>query len=197
MNRKHQKSEILNQGILLMCRGGYHQTGVTDILNACRIPKGSFYNFFESKEQFTLEAIAQYERDLLELLEEINARKQDSDYRKVETYFREVVKRFESTGYNGSCLLGNLSTEIGADYPRISEAITQSRMEIKKRLVVFIGLHFDAQKPDEQIHKIADFLLDTFYGVLTRMKVEKNGRAFSDFFNFQLPFILRKNVNNV
>ncbi|MDT8414005.1 MAG: TetR/AcrR family transcriptional regulator [Flavobacteriaceae bacterium] len=192
MNRKHQKSEILDKGILLMCRGGYHQTGVTDILNACQIPKGSFYNFFESKEQFTLEAIAQYERDLLELLDKIHLGKQASGYKKIETYFREVVKRFQSTGFNCSCLLGNLSTEVGADFPRISEAISQTRMEIKTRLVTFIDLHFDSEKTIEETGKMADFLLDAFYGVLTRMKVERNGLAFSDFFEFQLPFILKK-----
>ena len=39
---------------------GYHGTGLQEILDAVNIPKGSFYNYFWSKENFGAEAIQHY-----------------------------------------------------------------------------------------------------------------------------------------
>ena len=39
---------------------GYHGTGLKEILDAVQIPKGSFYNYFGSKENFAAEVIQHY-----------------------------------------------------------------------------------------------------------------------------------------
>jgi TetR/AcrR family transcriptional regulator, transcriptional repressor for nem operon len=48
---------------------GYHGTGLKEILDAVRIPKGSFYNYFGSKESFAAEIIAHYIKPYLEQLQ--------------------------------------------------------------------------------------------------------------------------------
>ena len=52
---------------------GYHNVGINDILKACNIPKGSFYNFFESKEEFAeqvLEYFGEYNLEKIGALQE-------------------------------------------------------------------------------------------------------------------------------
>ena len=59
MNRRADKHEqILEAGLEVMFLNGYNGTGVKDIVEAAGIPKGSFYNYFESKEDFALQATA-------------------------------------------------------------------------------------------------------------------------------------------
>ena len=49
MNQKQiNKHNLLDEGVALLMRQGYHGTGLKEILDAVNIPKGSFYNYFVS-----------------------------------------------------------------------------------------------------------------------------------------------------
>jgi len=51
------KNRILQIGAEIIHRKGYNHTGIQEILNAAQVPKGSFYNYFKSKEDFGLHVI--------------------------------------------------------------------------------------------------------------------------------------------
>ena len=50
--KQTNKENLLSQGVTLLMQQGYHGTGLKEILDAVQIPKGSFYNYFGSKENF-------------------------------------------------------------------------------------------------------------------------------------------------
>src|SRR6185437_8398902 len=54
------RENLLNQGVTMLMEQGYHGTGLQEILDAVNIPKGSFYNYFGSKENFGAEVIQHY-----------------------------------------------------------------------------------------------------------------------------------------
>ena len=56
--RLDKRDLILAKGAAVMTRRGYHGTGVQEIVQAAGIPKGSFYHYFASKEDFALQALA-------------------------------------------------------------------------------------------------------------------------------------------
>ena len=56
--RLDKRDLILSKGSAVMTRRGYHGTGVLEIVQAAGIPKGSFYHYFASKEDFALQALA-------------------------------------------------------------------------------------------------------------------------------------------
>ena len=48
--RSEQTREVLiEEGIRQLAAHGYHGTGIKQILDAVCVPKGSFYNYFDSK----------------------------------------------------------------------------------------------------------------------------------------------------
>ena len=47
---EHKREELLQKGMDLLSDHGYHGTGLKKILDTVAVPKGSFYNYFESKE---------------------------------------------------------------------------------------------------------------------------------------------------
>ena len=51
---------LLEKGMELLWSKGYNATSVNDIVKLAGIPKGSFYFYFESKEDFTVRAINKY-----------------------------------------------------------------------------------------------------------------------------------------
>ena len=63
--QKSSKQEIkadflLEKGIELLWANGYNATSVNDIVMAAGVPKGSFYFYFDSKEDFAVKAIDKY-----------------------------------------------------------------------------------------------------------------------------------------
>ena len=58
MNKLNSKKDhILWAGLEVMKMQGYNGTSVKDIVDAAGVPKGSFYNYFESKESFAVDAL--------------------------------------------------------------------------------------------------------------------------------------------
>ncbi|AXR66478.1 TetR/AcrR family transcriptional regulator [Leptospira mayottensis] len=55
-----RKKKILETGIHLLRKTGPNGIGIQEIADASGIPKGSFYNYFPSKDHFLLEALEIY-----------------------------------------------------------------------------------------------------------------------------------------
>ena len=54
------RAKLLDQGVAFLTEYGYHGSGLQDILAAVKVPKGSFYHYFASKEAFGAAVIAHY-----------------------------------------------------------------------------------------------------------------------------------------
>ena len=57
MKRTHKRDDLIRVGRDLIVRQGFNATGLSDILTTAGVPKGSFYYYFESKEDFGLAII--------------------------------------------------------------------------------------------------------------------------------------------
>src|ERR1700722_8423022 len=60
MAAKSTREHLIDVGVGLMHQNGYNATGLSDILQAADVPKGSFYHHFESKEDFAEAALERY-----------------------------------------------------------------------------------------------------------------------------------------
>jgi TetR/AcrR family transcriptional regulator, transcriptional repressor for nem operon len=68
---EENKQHIIRKGLKALYRKGYNATGVKEIADAAGIPKGSFYNYFSSKEEFALEAMRFFTERELEVMQQI------------------------------------------------------------------------------------------------------------------------------
>src|SRR5271168_1127987 len=55
------KTLLLEAGMDVMFEKGYTNTGISEVLNSVGVPKGSFYHYFDSKEDFALEIIGYFD----------------------------------------------------------------------------------------------------------------------------------------
>lgn len=51
------RQRLIEAGAEFMHRQGYAGTGIQQVLDACGVPKGSFYHYFKSKEDFALAVV--------------------------------------------------------------------------------------------------------------------------------------------
>ena len=61
-----RQKQIIEASIELFAKKGYHATSVQEIVDEANIAKGSFYNYFESKEDLILSMYDYYHALLTE-----------------------------------------------------------------------------------------------------------------------------------
>lgn len=180
MKRTTQKQinreNLLAEGVSLLMAQGYHGTGLKEILDAVKIPKGSFYNYFGSKENFGAEVIQHY---ITPFIQQLSGHLDNPDIdalTALQRYFDEIILELEKADFKGGCLLGNLMGELG-DTSEICRASLQAAVE-RYRDLLRAGLE-QAQREgtvrtDKSATEMADFLVNAFQGALLRMKIEKS-----------------------
>jgi TetR/AcrR family transcriptional repressor of nem operon len=166
---------LLRQGVTTLMEQGYHGTGLQEILAAVNIPKGSFYNYFGSKENFGAEVIQHYIDPFIAQLTAHLQSDQDA-LCAIQRYFDELIAELEKNRFKGGCLLGNLMGEIG-DTSDVCQKSLQSAVN-RYRDLLKSGLAKAQQQGtvrlDKSAEEMADLLLNTWQGALLRMKIEKS-----------------------
>lgn len=112
-NRLDKRELILAKGSEVMTRRGYHGTGVLEIVQAARIPKGSFYHYFDSKEAFAQQALEHVYAPRLARYAQALGDSRFSPRERVLRYYGEPLEHFarqEKPEYH--CFIGSLSFEM-------------------------------------------------------------------------------------
>lgn len=172
------KQSLLEVGLCLLQENGYNPTGIQEIATAANIPKGSFYNYFASKEEFGAAVIRYYTEsstsEWLRLLKEVTG-KEDS-YKALNEAFLAVTEKYRCAEVKKGCLLGTLAAEI-------SEASEECRLALKEAICQFKAILAEHLLAGQQLGKVrkditaqhlADLVWDCWQGSLLRMKVEKS-----------------------
>jgi len=170
------RENLLKQGVTLLMQQGYHGTGLKEILDAVQIPKGSFYNYFGSKENFAAEAIQHY---INPFIDQLSGHLQNPDHDALSAllcYFNELIAELEKADYKGGCLLGNLMGEIG-DTSELCKTSLQTAVH-RYRDLLQTGLIKAQQegtvRTDKSAEEMADLLVNMWQGALLRMKIEQS-----------------------
>ena len=169
------RQTIIDVGLVLLQEKGYNATGIQEIATAANIPKGSFYNYFSSKEDFGVAVINFYtEKHLLEWTTRINSNSQDNE--KLIQVFLDITKDYDCSDSQKGCLLGNLAAEISAASDKCRNALAVAIKSFKEVLIKRIitgqanGEFTNAIAPE----RIADLIWNTWQGSLLELKVKKS-----------------------
>ncbi|MDD5274410.1 MAG: TetR family transcriptional regulator C-terminal domain-containing protein [Methylovulum sp.] len=173
--QKHiNRENLLNKGVALLTQQGYHGTGLKEILDAVQIPKGSFYNYFASKEEFCAAVVEHY---INPFIDQLNGHLQNPDMDALSAlthYFSELIAELEKAEFKGGCLLGNLMGEIGGTSDLCREALQLAVNRYRDLLQA--GLEKAQQqgtvRTDKSAQAMADLLANAWQGALLRMKIE-------------------------
>jgi TetR/AcrR family transcriptional repressor of nem operon len=172
------REKLLAQGVALFTEQGYHGAGLQDILDRVGVPKGSFYNYFASKEEFGAAAVAHYIEPFIIRLDGWLKRPELDAAAALEGYFGELAAELERRQFAGGCLLGNLIGEIGDTSATCRAALGEAvrRYRDKLREGIRRGQREGVFRDDLDAEEMADFLSDAWQGALLRMKIEQSAR---------------------
>jgi len=187
----HSKEDIIRKGTELFRKQGYHNTGISDILKACDIPKGSFYNYFNSKEDFGIMVLDHYGDVQLEFMKQKLKDRDLSPVERLKSYYKTLIEINVKEDFKRGCLVNNISNEMGGFNEDLAEAADRNFMkwiDIIAR-VVAKGQAVNEIRNDMGALEIAEYLHGTFYGMLSRMKVTRNADNLNDWHAMTFKFI--------
>ncbi|MEO8992092.1 MAG: TetR family transcriptional regulator C-terminal domain-containing protein [Nitrosospira sp.] len=174
--KESNRENLLNQGVVMLWSQGYHGTGLKEILDAVKVPKGSFYNYFGSKEDFGAEVIQHYANPFILQLASHLETSEDDALGAIKRYFEELIVELERNEFKGGCLMGNLIGEIG-DTSEICRKSLQSALTRYRNLLQSGFAKAQRQgtvRLDKSPKEMADLLTNAWQGALLRMKIEKS-----------------------
>lgn len=179
----HTRDNLLRAGTRMLHGAGYSATGIKEIVDAADVPKGSFYNYFQSKEDFGRAVVDFYfeggSEGLRARLEDEKVPPRD----RLRDFFEERIRGFTQAGFERGCLLGNMSLEV-ADHS------TAIRERLAAHFATWSGLFAtciaEAQEAGaicnpQSSAVLAQFLLNSWEGALLRMRAEKSAVPLQQF----------------
>lgn len=186
------RENLLRVGMRMFHEVGYAATGIKEITDAADVPKGSFYNHFESKEAFGKEVVDFYFGGGLDSLRELLGNRSVSPVERLRNFFDARMSGFIGNGYVRGCMMGNLSAEI-ADHSATIRG--QLAVHFKTWSGLFEDCIAEAQKSGEIANRLpasllAQFLLNSWEGALLRMRVEKSDAPMKEFIQVVFGSIL-------
>ena len=183
ISRNHvTRNKLLDEGILLFNAQGYHATGIQEIVDKTGIPKGSFYNYFKSKESFGAEVVRHWCAQTLEYMEGHLNGSQGDAFSTLVKFFQQEIVRHEESRFVG-CMCGNLGAELGNTKELVQEAMITAMQGIRQQFarVIERGQKEGTIRSDLSPEELAYFILDAYEGAVLRMKIEGSVRPLEGF----------------
>jgi TetR/AcrR family transcriptional repressor of nem operon len=187
------KNRILEAGAEIIHLKGFNHTGIQEILTAAGVPKGSFYNYFKSKNDFGLQLIdyfvEYYSRFSKDILEDGTIPPLERIKRLLEWF----IEFFKSKDYAYGCPIGNLAQEMGDLSPAFREKLKSALDSI---VDIYSRLLAEAQREGEisqslDVREAAYFLLSSWHGALVHMKAVKGPEPLENHIRFIFDRVLR------
>jgi len=183
MSQLSLRENILNAGLKVMFRSGYHAASVRDICAAAGAPQGSFTNHFRSKEAFVQEVLDRYFANTKTMVTQALNDTSLNPRQRLRRYLDIITGVLQGAKWSRGCLIGDLSLEASLQSMPLRKRLEEIYREWRTPFAECIA---EAQAAGEISSKfepveLAEFLLASWEGAILRMKVQGGPAALDRF----------------
>ena len=181
--RPSLRNKILQAGLPVLFRSGYHAASVRDICAAASAPQGSFTNHFRSKEAFAAEVLDQYFDYLKGLVSKALNDETLTPRQRLKRYLDVITDKLEHDRWMIGCLIGDFSLQVSSHSKLLRKRLDSIFREWRTLFASCIAAAQSAGEIDSHFHatELAEFLLASWEGAILRMKVERSPAALERF----------------
>ena len=192
MAAKSTREHLIDVGLGLMHQYGYNATGLTDILKAADVPKGSFYHHFGSKEDFAAAALEKYGMRESEHTTAILKNVSTPPLKRLRRYFGDLMKIYGQHGPIPGCMIGRFSLEIAEESPQLRKRISATFDHWQHSIAAVIQQAVDRKElpAGTDPESLAGFLLNSWEGALLRSQAEKSNAPLETFLRYVFDGLL-------
>jgi len=148
------KHHILQSGRRLIAQKGFTGLGLSEILSAADVPKGSFYHYFDSKEDYGRELIEYYVADYLATLDKLllQERHGSSARQRLLNYWGHWLETQCCEMAEHKCLVVKLSAEVADLSEPMRLALHAGTQAFIARIAALISTGID----EASLHTVLD-----------------------------------------
>ncbi len=196
MARASVRDQLIDSAVEVFHTRGFNGCSVQDIVDAAGVPKGSFYNHFESKEALGIEVVHAYSAIVGAYVVESGAANifsgDGTPLQRIRAYFEAVIEQNVSCGVRKGCLLGNFATELAPHSAQIAKAVAQALDNWSAAVARALAQAQDAGElsKDADAAALARYLVDGYEGAATRAKLIGDRAPMDEFIRTTFDFLL-------
>lgn len=169
------KQRLIGAGLRMLLKHGYNDLGIQALLDATRIPKGSFYHHFNDKEDFALQVLDSYMTQVHAGLDACLNNPGRQPLARVRDFFEMTQKSYLEEGYMG-CLIGGLGQELSGVNDIFREKVAKCFSTIAERIAACLdeARQLGDIPKNSNVQEMADLLVDCWEGAALRSRLRRN-----------------------
>ncbi len=173
------RQHIIDVARSLMTNKGYTAVGLAEVLSTAGVPKGSFYYYFKSKEEFGQALLEEYFSEYLGRVDALMARP-GSGAERLLAYFNYWIETQCTDLPEGKCLVVKLGAEVCDLSEDMRGVLEVGTAKIIKRLTacVDMGVADGSIHPEGDHEEFAESLYQLWLGASLLAKVNKSTESF-------------------
>ena len=176
MKRIDKRDQLIQTGQQIIVQQGFNAAGLNKILTAAGVPKGSFYYYFSSKDDFGLAIIDSFAEKYQKKLKHILKDDEVPYLERLHNYFKSGIADMKASECNDGCLMGNLAQELSAQNELFRDRLSEIFLDWERAFADCL----QAAKEAEELNSardtlaLAKFILAGWQGAILQAKVNKS-----------------------
>jgi TetR/AcrR family transcriptional repressor of nem operon len=190
MARPSLREKLASSAVDTLHTFGFKGCSIQDITDAAGVPKGSFFNHFENKEELAIDALRRY---LEGVRSDMLFDESVSPLTRLKNHFSFLSERLVSLGFGRGCMLGLFAAEVSAEHPKMREEL---RVIFENWCSAVETVLREAQvkgevDPRHDPGQLARFLVNAWEGATIRLKITQDRGPIDDFLNTAFKALLK------
>ncbi|MEM7205117.1 MAG: TetR family transcriptional regulator C-terminal domain-containing protein [Planctomycetota bacterium] len=180
------RERLLDAGAELFVRKGFHGCGLSEILKLASVPKGSFYHYFSSKEEFGVVLIERTFDAYVAELRPLLANRKMGPRLRLRAIFEWCRNECAASGPKVECLITKLALETSQLSEPLRAAVKCAYQQWAAILAQVIREGQAANEIDSERDpdRLSNVMVMTWEGAVMRMQIDRNIDPLDDFLLF-------------
>lgn len=176
MTRAETRSLLIDVGTRVIGSQGFNTTGLNTVLQTAGVPKGSFYYYFASKEDFGLAIIDEIATEYAIVIDGYLSDEKFSPLARINNYLQAGLVRIRDGQCKRGCLIGTLGQELSTQNEtfraRLDAVFEGWKQQFSRCLTE--AQHVGELPADTNVMEMAEFLLSGWQGAILRAKMHQD-----------------------
>tara|TARA_R100001143_G_scaffold727_5_gene1941 strand:+ start:17436 stop:18062 length:627 start_codon:yes stop_codon:yes gene_type:complete len=197
MTRTETKKLLIQVGTEVLGSHGFNPTGLNTVLKTAGVPKGSFYYYFASKEDFGLAVIDEFALDYAEKIDAFLSNENVQPLQRIRDYLENGLDTIREGKCKRGCLIGTLGQELSSQNETFRLRLDQVFEGWKQQFIVCLQAAIDCGElpRNTNTEQFAEFLLSGWQGAVLSAKMHSSTAPLQAFIDTLFQHVLTKPQN--